>query len=58
MLQNAIENEIYSKVKHLTVNQKEEVLSYLERMPMERHSTKLYRHKALRQIRKALKEEA
>ncbi len=47
--------EIFSKVKTLNHDQKNEVLDYLESIPRISHSTRLYRRKALKQIREALK---
>ncbi|RED94120.1 hypothetical protein C7460_12261 [Marinoscillum furvescens DSM 4134] len=49
-----LESEIISKVKRLNRNQKNEVLDYLETIPKMSHSTRLYRRKALKQIREAL----
>lgn len=49
-----IENEIITKVKKLNGNQKSVVLNYLETIPQMKHSQKLYRRRAMKQIRQAL----
>jgi len=54
MYQNEIENEIFSKVKELSKNQKAEVLTYLEKIPKKPHSSRRYRSRALKQIKQAL----
>ncbi len=57
MYQNPIDSEIISKVRSLNGNQKSEVLNYIENIPRMPHSTRLYRSKAMKQIREALKED-
>ncbi|MEP4532364.1 MAG: hypothetical protein ABJ004_04710 [Cyclobacteriaceae bacterium] len=49
-----LDSEIITKVKSLNTNQKTDVLDYLENIPKHIHSTKMYRRKALKQIRAAL----
>jgi hypothetical protein len=49
-----LESVIFTKVKTLNKNQKSDVLEYLDGLPKEIHSTKVYRRKALKQIREAL----
>lgn len=53
-LTNDLENEIFQKVRKLKSIEKSEVLEYLEHLPKERHTTRLYRRKAMREIREAL----
>lgn len=57
MTHQTIENEILDRIRSLSGNQKEDVLNYLGRMPRQRHNTKMYRRKALKQIREALQEQ-
>lgn len=45
---------ILSRVQSLNKNQKSEVLDYIEHFPKTSHSTRLYRRKALKQIREAI----
>ncbi len=54
MYQSKLESEIISKVKTLNGDQKSVVLDYLKAMPKVSHSTKIYRRKAMKQIREAL----
>lgn len=54
MSNQILEQEILDKLKSLSGNEKEDVLNYLGRMPKQRHNTKMYRRKALKQIREAL----
>jgi len=54
MYQSKVENEILTRVRSLNVEQKSEVLNYLENIPSKKHSTKIYRRKAMKQIREAL----
>ncbi len=49
-----LESVIFTKVKTLNKNQKSNVLDYLDELPKERHNTKIYRRKAMKQIRQAL----
>lgn len=49
-----LEHEILSSVKSLNGNQQSELLNYIKHMVSERHSTKIYRRKAMKEIRKAL----
>lgn len=58
MFQTQLESEILSKVKSLNGNQKSEVLDYLQKIPKVSHSTKMYRRRAMKQIREALTKEA
>ncbi len=55
MYTTQIDNEIFTKLKRLNKDQKNEVLDYLENIPHVSHSTRLYRRKAMKQIREALK---
>ncbi len=48
-----IEHQIFDQVRTLNGNQKEEVLDYLETF-QRRHNTRIYRRKAMRQIREAI----
>ncbi|WP_258100075.1 hypothetical protein [Marinoscillum pacificum] len=50
-----LDSEIFTKVQRLNKEQKNEVLDYLETIPKVSHSTRLYRRKAMKQIREALK---
>ena len=50
-----LDSEIFTKVQRLNKEQKNEVLAYLETIPKVSHSTRLYRRKAMKQIREALK---
>lgn len=50
-----LDNEIFTKLKRLNKAQKSEVLDYLDTIPKVSHSTRLYRRKAMKQIREALK---
>lgn len=54
MYQTELETEIISKMKGLNGNQKSAVLNYLEKIPKMSHSTRVYRRKAMKQIREAL----
>ena len=49
-----LENEIISSVQNLNGNQKSEVLDYIKNLKSTRHNTKLYRRKAMKEIREAL----
>lgn len=49
-----LDSEILVRVKNLSGIQKNDVLDYIERIPRKGHSTKLYRRKAMKQIKKAL----
>ena len=48
-----LENKIFDQLKGLNGNQKEQILDYLQTIPR-RHNTKIYRRKAMRQIREAI----
>ena len=50
-----LENEILHSVQHLNGHQKSEVLDYIQNIRPTKHSTKLYRRKAMKEIREALK---
>lgn len=52
-----LENRIYDRLKGLNGNQKEQILDYLESIPR-RHNTKIYRRKAMRQIREAISKQS
>ena len=49
-----LENEIISTVQNLNGNQKSNVLEYIKTMEPSKHSTRLYRRRAMKQIREAL----
>ena len=49
-----LENEIISSVQNLSGNQKSNVLEYIKTMEPSNHSTRLYRRRAMKQIREAL----
>jgi len=51
-----LENEILSSVQELNGNQKTDVLDYIKNIKTELHSKRLYRRRAMRQIREALQE--
>ena len=55
MFQTTLDFEIYSKIRRLSKKQKSEVLHYIDTVPRERHSTRLKRKKAMKQINEALK---
>ncbi|WP_421874330.1 hypothetical protein [Marinoscillum sp.] len=52
-----IDNEIFTKLKRLNRDQKTDVLDYLEHIPKVSHSTRIYRRKAMKQIREALEKD-
>ena len=54
MYQSKLETEIITKVRSLNGDQKSIVLDYLEKIPKVHHSKRLYRRRAMRQIREAL----
>lgn len=54
MYQSKLDSAIISKVKTLNGDQKSIVLDYLEKIPKMNHSKKLYRRRAMKQIREAL----
>ncbi len=54
MYTTKIDNEIFTKLQNLNRDQKSEVLDYLQHIPKVSHSTRLYRRKAMKQIREAL----
>lgn len=54
MYQSSLDIEILSKVRNLTGSQKTEILDYLESIVGPGHNTKIYRKKAMKQIREAL----
>lgn len=49
-----LENEILSSVQNLNGHQKSNVLEYIRNIEPTAHNTKLYRRRAMRQIREAL----
>ena len=49
-----MDSEILVRVLNLNGIQKNDVLNYIERIPRKRHSIKLYRRKAMKQIKQAL----
>ncbi len=51
-----IDSAIINKVISLNLNQKTEVLDYLDTIPKQIHNTRLYKRRALKQIREALQE--
>ncbi|MBV6645086.1 MAG: hypothetical protein KI790_06540 [Cyclobacteriaceae bacterium] len=53
-----LENEIFTKVKSLNGHQKFNVLDYIENIPAGNHNTRLYRRRAMKQIREALRNQA
>jgi hypothetical protein len=52
--QQTLDSEIITKVRSLNKSQKSDVLDYLDTIPKQIHNTKLYRRRALKQIREAL----
>lgn len=54
MYQTKLDSEIIQMVSKLNSNQKNEVLDYLESIPRVSHSTRIYRRRAMKQIREAL----
>lgn len=54
MYQSSLDIEIFSKVRSLSGTQKTEVLDYLDSISGPGHNTKIYRKKAMKQIREAL----
>lgn len=56
MISQNLESEILEKVKFLNDPEKSNVLAYIERIPRKIHSTKIYRKRAMKQIREALNE--
>lgn len=50
-----LDSEIFTKLKNLNKEQKNNVLDYLETLPKVSHSTRIYRRQAMKQIREALK---
>lgn len=57
MQTSELDTRIIWKISRLNGKQKSEVLNFLEMIPKKTHSTKRYRSKALKQIRKALNEQ-
>gem|GEM_PF-1637451 len=49
-----LDSEILIRVRHLNGIQKNDVLDYIEKIPRKSHSTRLYRRKAMKQIKQAL----
>ncbi|MEP0985944.1 hypothetical protein [Ekhidna sp.] len=49
-----LESEIISSVQHLNGHQKNDVLHYIKNIEPTNHNTRLYRRKAMKQIREAL----
>lgn len=58
MMSQNLETEILEKVKFLNDPEKSSLLEYLESIPRKPHSTRIYRKRAMKQIREALKEKA
>ena len=56
MISQNLESEILERVKILNDPQKSNVLEYIDTIPREIHSTRLYRKRAMKQIRAALSE--
>ena len=56
MISQNLENAIIEKIRFLNDPEKSTVLEYIEKIPKHIHSTKIYRKKAMKQIRKALRE--
>lgn len=56
MISQNLESEILERVKFLNDPEKSNVLEYIERIPRKIHSTKIYRKRAMKQIRQALNE--
>ncbi|MEQ9466951.1 MAG: hypothetical protein RLN88_06030 [Ekhidna sp.] len=50
-----LENEIISSVQSLNGHQQSDVLDYIKNIKPTNHSTRLYRRKAMKEIREALK---
>lgn len=50
-----LESEIISSVQHLNGHQKYDVLHYIKNIEPTSHNTRLYRRKAMKEIREALK---
>ncbi len=50
-----LDSEIFTKLQRLNKEQKNEVLDFLDTIPKISHSTRVYRRKAMKQIREALK---
>jgi len=49
-----LESEILSSVQNLNGSQKNNVLEYIKNLKPSTHNTRLYRRKAMKQIREAL----
>ena len=49
-----LDDAIINRVKSLNGDQKTDVLDYLDHLPRKVHSTRIYRRKAMKQIREAL----
>lgn len=49
-----LDSEILSSVQTLNGNQKTDVLEYIKKIESPTHSTRLYRRRAMKQIREAL----
>lgn len=49
-----LEKEILSSVQHLNGHQKSSVLAYIQNIEPTAHNTKIYRRKAMKEIREAL----
>jgi len=50
-----LENEILSSVQDLNGHQKNDVLDYIKNLKPTNHNTRLYRRRAMKEIREALK---
>jgi hypothetical protein len=46
---------LMDRIKQLDLNQREEVMAFIDRLPKKRHSENRYRKKALKEIRAAIK---
>jgi len=56
MISQNLESEILERVKILNDPEKSNVLAYIDQIPRKVHSTRLYRKRAMKQIRAALNE--
>ena len=56
IMNHQLDSEILYSVQGLDRNQKTDILDYIRRMDSTPHSTRIYRRKAMRQIREALLE--
>ncbi len=56
MTTQTLESEILERVKFLNDPEKTNVLAYIDKIPRKIHSTRIYRKRAMKQIRQALNE--